>query len=286
MARKSNMYFTQETEDAIVKYNSMTHRYSECCGSPSITKESVDKENIPKIFNVNSSNVGTCSSCNKEVFFKTQVDPGRDLLYRKEIQPAFEKLVENIIHTFKFYNFPEKPAKVIHEVVSFLISNIHKYKQENGKAFSYFSIVVKHYLILHNNRNYKHKTIHDDIDTVDYKRNIPTEQMVEFQGEEKSEYLNYLIEFWENNMTVIFKRKKDIDVVNAVIYLLDTAIDIENFNKKYLYVLIREMTNSKTQHITRIINVMKKYNDKLNTEYLTTGYVNTATTGSFYAWPD
>jgi hypothetical protein len=36
--------------------------------------------------------------------------------------------------------------------------------------------------------------------------------------------------------------------------------NIENFNKKALYILIREMTGSKTQHITRIVNVMKKYN--------------------------
>jgi len=83
-------------------------------------------------------------------------------------------------------------------------------------------------------------------------------------------------------MAVVFRRKKDIDVANAVVYLLNTAVDIENFNKKYLYVLIREMTNSKTQHITRIINVMKKYNERLMTEYTTTGFVDTATTGSYY----
>jgi hypothetical protein len=130
-----------------------------------------------------------------ESFFKTRVERGRDLMYAKEIQPAFTKLVENIIHTFKFYNFSDSPATVINEVVSFLISNIQKYKQQNGKAFSYFSIVVKHYLILHNTRNYKHKTIHDDIDTLDYKRNVVTEQHSEFLSEDKSEYLTYLIDF-------------------------------------------------------------------------------------------
>jgi hypothetical protein len=283
MAKKRTMYFTQDTEDAIVLYNSMTSRYSECCEALPVTKENVDEDNIPKIMNVNAQNVGTCSACDNEVFFKTRVEPGRDALYREKIQPAFSKLVENIIHTFKFYNFPESPDKVIHEVVAFLIANIHKFNPDNGKAFSYFSIVVKHYLILHNNRNYKHKTIHDPIDNIDYNRNVTTEHLLVNDSEDRSEFLNYLIDFWDNNMTVVFKRKKDIDVANSVIYLLETAGNIENFNKKYLYVLIREMTNSKTQHITRIVNVMKKYNTKLTQEYITTGYVNTETTGSSFA---
>ena len=38
--------------------------------------------------------------------------------------------------------------------------------------------------------------------------------------------------------------------------------NIENFNKKALYILIREMTGSNTQHITRIINFMKSISVK------------------------
>jgi len=57
--------------------------------------------------------------------------------------------------------------------------------------------------------------------------------------------------------------------------------NIENFNKKALYILIREMTGSKTQHITRIVNVMKKYNMNLLREFQETGQLDTANTGSF-----
>jgi len=39
--------------------------------------------------------------------------------------------------------------------------------------------------------------------------------------------------------------------------------NIENFNKKALYILIREMSGSNTQHITRVINTMKKKHNNL-----------------------
>ena len=46
-----------------------------------------------------------------------------------------------------------------------------KYKADKGRAFSYFSVVGKNYLILNNNNNYKKMKIHDDIVKLDYKRN-------------------------------------------------------------------------------------------------------------------
>ena len=79
----------------------------------------------------------------------------RERIYNEHIRTPFEKLAENIIHTFKFYYFDVPSDDVKHEVVSFLYMNIHKFAEGKGKAFSYFSIVAKNYLILHNNNNYK-----------------------------------------------------------------------------------------------------------------------------------
>ena len=61
--------------------------------------------------------------------------------------------------------------------------------------------------------------------------------------------------------------------------------NIDNFNKKALYILIREMTGSNTQHITRVVNVMKKHHFKLQENYLSTGSVVTTQTGSWFDRP-
>ncbi len=92
------MYFTQDTENAIIAYNKSDDRLE------------------------------------------------KNDLYVAEIGYAFDKLAENLIHTFKFYYFDIPLSEVKNEVVSYLIMNIHKFKEGKGKAFSYFSIVGKNYL--------------------------------------------------------------------------------------------------------------------------------------------
>ena len=51
-----------------------------------------------------------------------------------------------------------------------------KFKEGKGKAFSYFSIVAKNYLILNNNKNYKKYKNSDDLSTLDYGRNLVSEK--------------------------------------------------------------------------------------------------------------
>ena len=205
----------------------------------------------------------------------------RERIYNEHIRTAFEKLAENIIHTFKFYYFDVPSEDVKHEVDSFLYMNMHKFTEGKGKAFSYFSIVAKNYLILHNNNNYKKMKQTDSEEVTDYKRDPITEASRDDMLTAKKEYLDLFIQYWENNLTTVFKRKQDMDVANSVLYLMENRENIDNFNKKALYIMIREMTNSNTQHITRVVNVMKKHHVNLQHNYLTTGSIETKYTGSW-----
>ena len=205
----------------------------------------------------------------------------RERIYNEHIRNAFEKLAENIIHTFKFYYFDVPSDDVKHEVVSFLYMNMHKFTEGKGKAFSYFSIVAKNYLILHNNNNYKKMKQTDGEEVTDYKRYPVKEATRADLITAKKEYLDLFIEYWANNLTTVFKRKQDMDVANSVLYLMEHRENIDNFNKKALYIMIREMTNSNTQHITRVVNVMKKHHVNLQYNYLTTGSIETKFTGSW-----
>ena len=201
-------------------------------------------------------------------------------IYNEHIRAAFDKLAENIIHTFKFYYFDVSSEEVKHEVISFLVMNMHKFKEGKGKAFSYFSIVAKNYLILNNNKNYKMGKIHSEMKVLDYKRNLMGEQGTKDSAEKSVLFVDELQRFWDTNLTNIFRRDKDIRVADAVLHIFRIKDNIENFNKKALYILIREMTGSNTQHITRIINVMKKYNKRLQHEFEKHGMVDVSHTGS------
>ena len=236
----------------------------------------VKKKKTPKNYYFNQTTENAIIRYNK-----TDDARLKNTIYNDHIAYPFDKLAENIIHTFKFYYFDVPSEQVKHEVVSFLVMNMHKFKEGKGKAFSYFSIVAKNYLILHNNKNYKNYKIHDKMDVLDYGSNIRESQDRRDNAEFNQEYVKEMLHYWDNNLTNIFRRQKDILVADAVLEMFRRRENIENFNKKALYILIREMTGSKTQHITRIVNMMKKYNTQLMMEFQNTGQIDTADTGSF-----
>ena len=203
-------------------------------------------------------------------------------IYRTEIAAAFDKMAENLIHTFKFYYFDYPFEEVKHEVVSFMVMQMPKYQPDKGRAFSYFSVVGKNYLILNNNNNYKKMKIHDGLDVLDFKRNLRSETVKDEATEFNREFVNQMLDYWDNNITNIFRRQKDILVADAVLELFRKRENIENFNKKALYIMIREMTGSNTQHITRVVNQMKKFYYNMMTEFSVSGQIDTSNTGSIF----
>ena len=206
----------------------------------------------------------------------------KNRIYQEHIHAAFNKMAENLIHTFKFYYFDYPFEEVKNEVVSFMVMQLPKSQPDKGRAFSYFSIVGKNYLILNNNNNYKKMKIHDKVEVLDYKRNFTSEESVEYVDEFNTEFVRQMLDYWDNNITNIFRRQKDILVADAVLELFRRRENIENFNKKALYIMIREMTGSNTQHITRVINQMKKYYFNMIQEFSTTGDIDTSNTGSIF----
>lgn len=218
------MYFTQDTENAVVEYNKET-----------------DMEK-------------------------------RNTIYNEKIKYAFEKLVENIFNTFKFTYFETSPQEFQKETVTHLVANIEKYNPEKGKAFSYFSIVTKHYLIFHNNNTYKR--FNQNVDISD----TPSETTVSLQVEDKyykdtemSEFMKMMIQYWEKQIGKIFTKQKDLNIANAVIELFRNSDRIEAFNKKALYLYIREISSCKTQQITKVINKMTQYQNNIRKCYINNG---------------
>ena len=183
----------------------------------------------------------------------------RNKVYSQHIHKPFMKLAENIIHTFKFYCFDDCYADVQAEVVAYLIEKIDKFDPTKGsKAYSYFSIVAKNYLIYNNNENYKKMKQRTNLDAVDLKRNITNEIVREELIEAKKDFTDHMVAYWDENLTTIFTRKKDIRVAAAIAELFRRRANIEIYNKKALYIMIREMADVKTQYITKVVNQMKK----------------------------
>ena len=204
-------------------------------------------------------------------------DNERNIIYRDRIHKAFDKLAENIINTFKFSYFDYGFEDVKCEVVAFMVINMHKYDHTKGsKAFSYFSVVAKNYLILHNNNNYKKLKSHNGIDILDREKNIK-----DIDYDYKS-LTKEIIKYFDTNLNTIFKKDRDLKIGYAIVDLMKQIDEIENFNKKALYILIREMTNVETAHITSVVNVLKKHYKKLVNRYHKSGTIIVENKSSFF----
>lgn len=196
----------------------------------------------------------------------------RNKIYEEKIKYAFEKLVENVFNTFKFTYFDISPLDVQKETVSHLVSNIHKFEEGKGKAFSYFSIVAKNYLIFHNNSNYKRYNQQVNISETPCESSVCLQTQDSYHKEvEIDEFMNMMIKYWENNVGKVFTKERDLNIANAVIELFRNYKRIDCFNKKALYFYIREMSDCRTQQITKVINKFKSHQDNITRMYRDNG---------------
>jgi len=188
----------------------------------------------------------------------------RELIFRDYIDYPLDKLAENVINRFKFPYVGQSFDDLKKQVVSFLVMNLGKFSEGKGKAFSYFSVIAKNYLILHNNNGWKHEKrsvyLSDKTESdISIEEVLLVDQPFSADDSELKEFVKLMVEYWDKNINRIFKKKRDRDIANAVIELFRRSENIENFNKKALYLMIREMTDCKTSYITKVVNKMRSH---------------------------
>jgi hypothetical protein len=196
----------------------------------------------------------------------------KDRIYKEHIQSAFSKLAEIVYNKWKFTYFDDDPQDVMAEVVAFMVEKIHMYSdQSKGKAFSYFTIVARNYLILNNNSNYKRYKDTDVISNLPESWDKENNFREEVYNEEFKTFNQLMLNYWDIHLESFFSKKRDLQIADALLELFRRAEYIENFNKKGLYLLIREMTGYPTHYITKIVNKMKDKQMELYNEYDKTG---------------
>jgi hypothetical protein len=245
-------YFTKETEDAIILYNN------------------------------------------------TSDEKIRNEIYKNHIHYAFFKLTENIIHSFKFYYTEmENIEDLQHEVVIFLLSKINKFNPDRGaKAYSYFGTIAKRYLIINNRKNYNKQinliSINNNLGVQNKEKieekvvinsinstYIEPESEIDINdplssiytpGDRLSIFTDLWINYCYNNIEKIFPKSKDAYIAGAILELFSNRENIDIFNKKAIYIYIKEIIDVKAPKITKISNILKKIFKDKYIFYLENGY--------------
>jgi hypothetical protein len=198
----------------------------------------------------------------------------REKIYRRFIYPAFMKLAENLINKVKPTYIDSSFVDLQTDLVTYLTERLNKFKPDSGKAYSYYTRTSFNYLIAENQKAYsklKADTLELDIDE---QRNIVTEVHNEEMLETLKYFMDAYIEYCYENLNYIFTNGTDIHVADSVLHIFETRENIEDFNKKALYIFIRERTGFETSNITKVIKTLKQiYTDKFR-EYEQTNFVN------------
>ena len=86
-------------------------------------------------------------------------------------------------------------------------------------------------------------------------------------------FMDAYIEYCYDNLNFIFTNSTDIHVADSILHIFETRETIEEFNKKALYVFIRERTGLQTNNITRVIKILKQVYESKFKEYEQTEFI-------------
>jgi DNA-directed RNA polymerase specialized sigma24 family protein len=197
-------------------------------------------------------------------------------IYQDRIHYAFFKLTENIIHTFKFYYTEvDNIEDLQHEVITFLLSKIHLFNPEKGaKAFSYFGTIAKRYLILSNQKNYKKRIDTIGLDTIEEDEEHSYSIDDSSHDERLSMYIDIYTEHVTKHIYTLFRKEYDARIADAILELFRKREHLDIFNKKSLYIYIREIIDVKTPKITKIANQLYDIFKEGYIFYLERGYTS------------
>ena len=194
----------------------------------------------------------SASGCRKE----------RTTLYVSLIQPAFEEMVNKIIFTYKFNNLPNIDS-LREDCKIWLTTILNKYDPNKGsKAFSYFSVVTKNWFIHKvktNSKRLKRETSYEQIVETGGSDSLGTQSDVIDYAEKREE-----MEFWNCLLTQVDAwdtgslKHNEKSVLEAVKVLLHNIEDIEIFNKKAVYLYLRELTGLNTKQVVNNLNKLRE----------------------------
>ncbi len=186
-------------------------------------------------------------------------------LYETLIHPALDEMVDKIVYTYKFTSLPNI-SELQQDCKVMLVTILHKYDPSKGsKAFSYFSVITKNWFIAQVKKNAKKNKREISLENYLSMEKIGgTELYAEdeyYHIKEREEFMKLLkeeIESWDS----VSMRPNEKKVYEAIKTLLDNADKLEIFNKKAIYLYLREITGLNTKQIVAQLSKMRiKYSD-------------------------
>lgn len=192
----------------------------------------------------------------------------KNCIYEKKIRPSFEKLTENLIFIHGFSVDKEHFQVLKSDCVSFLFQILEKFDYNKGsKAFSYFNVCAKNFLIIQSKKRAKSKTrlisLYDDSLNVDDKKSIENSQIVLSQESImiKQEDNQILYEILEK-IKCKLNNTNEIKCCNAIISVFSKINELDYLNKRAIFIYLREISGLNAKQLSvAMSNIRKHYKE-------------------------
>ena len=183
----------------------------------------------------------------------------RTELYVKLIQPAFSEMVDKIVFTYRFTSLPNSDD-LREDCKIWLTTVLDKFDPTKGsKAFSYFSVITKNWFIQKVKKNKRSRQREIEFEDISKEMEMKhlSERMTYDEEREWKEFWSHLwteIETWDK----LNLKPNERRVLEAIKILLQSPEEIEIFNKKAIYLYMREITGLNTKQIVNCLNKLRK----------------------------
>ena len=197
----------------------------------------------------------------------------REILYRDVILPSFDKLVENLIFMNGFVNVTGSYTELKNDCITFLFETIHKFDASRGsKAFSYFNVVAKNWLMIKSkqrSKSLKRMVSLDDVLslTVEDVASIEANNTVIMQLDSmNADMQEYEIISLLNDLKDDAQNENEKACMDAIFYLFEQREDIELLNKRAVFVYMRDMSSLSPKQLSAAMSVIRRrYRELIST---------------------
>ena len=200
----------------------------------------------------------------------TEVIEEKQKVYLAKIQPAFEKLVENLIFVYGFKTAYDSFEDLKTDCVSFLYESIHKWKPERGtKAFSYFNVVAKNWLIIKSRQQTKRMKRHVSVDapetmTASQKASYESYDVVPPPDEILiSANLRNEIQDLLKVIAGIVTSESEKTCITAIQDVFKNIDNLDFINKRAILVYVREISGLSPKQLSVAMSSIRKHYRKL-----------------------
>jgi len=186
--------------------------------------------------------------------------PEKNRIFEENIRPALVKLIDSQMYLYGFYKIDD-PELLRNECLSNLYEILPKFDPNKGKkAFSYFNVVVKNWFIWKiREKNKRLKQQADNFYGIDSEvvKNDPSLVGRSYEDEVVDR------EFWislhrdMDKWRQLLKKEQERKVLDAIVFLLQNPHLVSIYNKKAVFLYIREMTNLTMKQVNHNMNRLK-----------------------------